>query len=89
MDHDKPNRVQDSHAESGDLTAAQLADYFDRSRWWVSKLISDGRIPYTRVGPPPIKGRRDTRPLRFTPEQVAEIEALVNHKEYVPAGGAA
>lgn len=71
------------------VAAATLAEEIDRSRGWVSDMARKKLIPHVRLGPPPLPGRKDTRPVYFTREQADEIKALVNHVEYVPAGGVA
>ena len=77
--------------KSDDVPLKELAKKVGRTPWWLFEQIKLGRISHLRVGPPPLPGRRDTRPIYFTPEQAAEVEALAHHVEHVPAsnGGAA
>ncbi len=79
----------DSSEESSVITARQLATRVGRSRDWMLRMARQGLIPHVRVGPPPLPGRKDTRPVCFTAAQAAEVEALAHHIEYRPAGGAA
>lgn len=67
------------------LTRAELAERLGRSVWWVGDQVRRGLVPHIRKGAPPPVGARDTRPVYFTPEHVAQIEARVNHlEEYAP-----
>ncbi len=47
------------------LTVPQAAKYLSLTRQGVYLLVQTNRIPYTRLGPPPLPGEKDTRRLRF------------------------
>ncbi len=72
-------------AEWMDIPA--LARHIGLSPRTVKNNVYAGRFPHVRIGTR-TPGRRDVRPVRFTPEQVAEIAARYHRVEVVPAGGA-
>lgn len=69
--------------DSSYRTALYVAGRLGISTYTVGKRVRDGSFPHVRVGPEPEPGRRDVRPVLFTPEQVDEIEA--RHFHFVPA----
>lgn len=79
----------ESTEDSPQITVQQLAERVGYSRDWMLRMARKGLIPHVRVGRPPLPGRKDTRPVRFTAAQADEVEAMVRHVEYRPAGGAA
>lgn len=84
-DRDTPDH---SSTETDLLTAAQVAKEVRRSKWWVLEQIKLRDIPHVRIGPPPLAGRKDTRPIHLPREQADELAALAGHHEHVGSGAA-
>lgn len=65
------------------LTPAELGKALGLTTQTVRAKARSGRFPHLRAGDPPPNGRRDTRPIRFTPEQAQQIADEWFH--HVPA----
>lgn len=57
------------------LTIAEVAAETGLTEWSIGEMIRSGRVAHLRVGAKPKPGERDTRPVRFTGEQVAALIA--------------
>lgn len=57
------------------FTTAEVAEETGLTAWAIGDLIRSGRVAHLRIGAKPKPGERDTRPVRFTGEQVAALIA--------------
>ena len=77
MPRSSPNTPSDQTRESL-LTASQVAKRFSVSQAWVYQAVTDGRLPYRRLG-------RDDGPVRFV---ATELDAWLEtqRRGWMPGG---